>query len=166
MNVTITNRGMVLVDGARIIYRNFSGRGTDYNRDGDRNFCLVIEDQETANRLIEEGYNVKIKEPKDPDDQPFMYLKINVKFHPEDSELARLNPEAVLLVGKKRINLDAETIGDLDHLEIENIDMDVSGSRWHVNGKSGKSAYLSKIYVTKTLDRYATRYAEEEYPCE
>ena len=166
MNVTITNRGIIQIDGARIIFRNFSGRGTQYNREGDRNFCVVIDDEEIANRLIEEGFNVKIRQPREEGDEPFMYMKVNVKYHPKGSEYERLNPVACLISGRNRNMLDEESICCLDGIDIENVDLDLSGSNWNVQGRSGKSAYLSKIYVTQELDRFATRYAEDEFPQE
>lgn len=164
MNVVFTNRGIIQIDGARLIYRNFSGRGTDYNREGDRNFCLVIDDQDVADRLIEEGFNVKIKQPREEGESPFMYMKVNVKYHKPGSDLERLNPVAVLISGRNRNPLDEETISLLDNIDIANVDLDLSGSNWSVQGRSGRSAYLSKIYVTQELDRFAARYAEEEYP--
>ena len=166
MNLTITNRGIVQIDGARIIFRNFSGRGTQYNREGDRNFCVVIDDEEIANRLIEEGFNVKIRQPREEGDEPFMYMKVNVKYHPKGSEYERLNPVACLITGRNRNMLDEESICCLDSIDIENVDLDLSGSNWNVQGRSGRSAYLSKIYVTQELDRFATRYAEDEFPQE
>lgn len=164
MNVTMTQRGIIQIDGARLIYRNFSGRGTQYNREGDRNFCIVIEDQETADMLLNAGYNVKIRQPREEGDTPFMYMKVNVKFHPKGSDLERLNPTACLITGRNRNMLDEESICCLDSIDIANVDLDLSGSNWNVQGRSGKSAYLSKIYVTQELDRFAMRYAEDEYP--
>lgn len=164
MNVTMTQRGIIQIDGARLIFRNFSGRGTQYNREGDRNFCIVIEDQETANMLLDAGYNVKIRQPREEGDAPFMYMKVNVKFHPKGSDLERLNPTACLITGRNRNMLDEESICCLDSIDIANVDLDLSGSNWNVQGRSGKSAYLSKIYVTQELDRFAMRYAEDEYP--
>ena len=166
MNLTITNRGIVQIDGARIIFRNFSGRGTQYNREGDRNFCVVIDDEDIANRLIEEGFNVKIRQPREEGEEPVMYMKVNVKYHPKGSEFERLNPVACLISGRNRNMLDEESICCLDSIDIENVDLDLSGSNWNVQGRSGRSAYLSKIYVTQELDRFATRYAEDEFPQE
>ena len=166
MNLAITNRGIVQIDGARIIFRNFSGRGTQYNREGDRNFCVVIDDEDIANRLIEEGFNVKIRQPREEGEEPFMYMKVNVKYHPKGSEYERLNPVACLITGRNRNMLDEESICCLDSIDIENVDLDLSGSNWNVQGRSGRSAYLSKIYVTQELDRFATRYAEDEFPQE
>ena len=162
MNVTFTNRGIVQIDGARIIYRNFSGRGTQYNREGDRNFCLVIDDPDIAQTLIDEGFNVKIREPREEGESPFMYMKVNVKYHPKGSDLERLNPVAVLVSGRNRTSLDDESVCCLDNIDIANVDLDISGSNWNVNGRSGRSAYLSKIYVTQELDRFASRYYNEE----
>ena len=93
-----------------------------------------------------------------------MYMKVNVKYHKPGSDLERLNPVAVLISGRNRNPLDEETISLLDNIDIANVDLDLSGSNWSVQGRSGRSAYLSKIYVTQELDRFAARYAEEEYP--
>lgn len=166
MNVVFTQRGIVQIDRARITYRNFSGRKTQYNDEGDRNFCLVIDNEEVANRFIEEGFNVKIKEPRTEGESPFMYLKVNVKFHPKTSDLARINPTAVLVTGRNKNALDEESICCLDSIDIANVDLDISGSNWNVHGRTGRSAYLRKIYVTQEIDRFDRRYAEDEYPVE
>ena len=72
MEITFAPRGILQIDDARIIYRNFSGTGSKFNREGDRNFAVVIEDPELADALINEGWNVKIKPPRDGDEATMM----------------------------------------------------------------------------------------------
>ena len=81
MEITFAPKGILQIDDARIIYRNFSGAPSKFNREGDRNFAVVIPDQEMADRLVEEGWNIKIKPPREDGDEPFMFLPVKVKFN-------------------------------------------------------------------------------------
>ena len=157
MEITFAPRGILQIDDARIIYRNFSGAPSKYNREGDRNFAVVIPDQELADRLVNEGWNVKIKPPRDEDDEPFMYLPVKVKFNDR-------GPVVYLVTGKNRIKLDESSIDCLDNVDIMSVDLDIRPYDWEVNDKTGRTAYLQSICVTQEIDRFAARFAEEEFP--
>ena len=154
MNVTFAPRGILQIDDARIIFRNFEGRGDKYNREGDRNFAVVIPDQNVAERMIEDGWNVKIRPPREEGDDPFMYLPVKVKFNDR-------GPNVYLVTGKRQNKLDEEAVGLLDNVDIESVDMDVRPYDWEVNGKTGRTAYLQSIRVTQKVDRFAERWDDE-----
>ena len=84
MKLSYGPRGVIQIDDARIVYRNFRGEGSKFNREGDRNFAVIIPDQDIADELIAKGWNVKIKPPRDEDDAPFMYLPVKVKYDEKD----------------------------------------------------------------------------------
>lgn len=152
------NKGNLIIDDARIIYRNLSGEPSQYNREGDRNFSLVIPDQDVANALIDEGWNVKIRAPREEGDMPFMHLPIKARFND-------YGPTVYLRSGKNMVKLDEESVGQLDHIDIEFVDMEVRPYDWsRPDGSSGRSAYLASMCVTQKVDRYMARYAEEEAP--
>ena len=157
MNVTFEKRGILMIDDARIVYRNFSGTGSRYNREGDRNFAVVIPDQEIADALIENGWNVKIKPPREEGDNPFMYMPVKVKFNDR-------GPNVYLVTGKRMNRLDEESVSCLDDVDIQSVDMDICPYDWEVNGRSGRSAYLQSIKVTQRIDRFAAENEEEEEP--
>ena len=81
MNINIGPKGDLEIDNARIIFRNLEGRGGLYNREGDRSFALVVPDEEARDALIEQGYNVKTKAPRDADEEPLMYLTIKDRIY-------------------------------------------------------------------------------------
>ena len=159
MKITFAPRGILQIDEARIIFRNFSGRGSKYNREGDRNFAVVIPDQEIADALTNEGWNVRIKPPREEGDLPFMYLPVKVKFNDR-------GPHIYLKTGGTVNKLDEETINILDDVDILNVDLDIRPYDWEVNDKTGRTAYLQSISVTQEVDRFHERYAEEEFPQE
>lgn len=157
MRITYAPRNVLQIDEARIIYRNFAGRGDKYNREGDRNFAVVIPNEDLANELVDNGWNVKIKPPRVDGDDPFMFLPVKLKFNDR-------GPIAYLISGNRRVRLDEDSIGCLDDIDIRNVDLDIRPFDWDVNGKTGRTAYLQTIEVTQEIDRFAARYAEEEYP--
>lgn len=153
MNVCFAPRGILQIDDAKIIFKNFEGRGDKFNREGDRNFSLLIQDPDTADALMKEGWNVKIKDARDEDEGPFMRLPVKVKF-------SEYGPRVYLKSSKPDpIELDEESIGMLDQIDIESVDMDIRPFDWEVNGRTGRTAYLQSMHVTQRIDRFAARYA-------
>ena len=163
MEINFRDRGIVEINNARIIFRNFAGEETQFNRKGDRNFAVVIPNQELADSLINDtnadgvGWNVKVKDPRDPEDDPFIFLKVKVKFNGR-------GPAVYLNTGGKLNRLDEESVGILDEIDIANVDMDIRPFDNFVNGKPYRTAYLQSICITQNIDRFAAKYAEEEYP--
>lgn len=147
-------RGVLEIEDARIIYRNFAGVGSKFNREGDRNFAVIIPNQEIADELIEAGWNVKIKPPREDFDEPFMFLPVKIKFN-------NRGPAAYVVSGDSVTRLNEDTIGMLDEIDIASVDMDLRGYDWDVNGKQGRTAYLQAINVIQNIDRFGARYADE-----
>ena len=154
MNITVAPRGILQIDDARIVYRNFSGAESQFNRKGDRNFSIVIPTEEIADYLTSQGWNVKVKPPRNEEDGPFMHLPVKIKFNGR-------GPNVWLVSGCKRVKLDEESIGIIDDIDIAKIDLDIRPYDWDVNGKTGRSAYLHSMEVVQELDRFAARFEEE-----
>lgn len=148
MRITYAPKDILQIDDARIIYRNFAGRGDKYNREGDRNFAVVIPDEEMANELTNLGWNVKIKPPREDGDAPFMFLPVKVKFNDR-------GPNIYLKTGDRQNRLDEESVGLLDNIDIIGVDLDIRPYDWSVNGKEGRTAYLQSIRVVQDIDRFA-----------
>ena len=163
MHVTFAPKGILQIDdidGRQIIFKNFEGRGDKFNREGDRNFSLRIDDENTADALVKEGWNVRIKEGRDEDEGPFMRLPIKVKF-------TNYGPNVYLRTGNRVNELNEESIACLDNIEIDSVNMDIRPYDWDVNGRTGRTAYLQSMEVVQRIDRFAARYAnknDEELP--
>lgn len=165
MELNFAPRGIIEINDARICFRNFRGEGGKFNKEGDRNFAVIIPNQEMADTLIEDtnqygvGWNVKIKAPREEGDEPFMYLPVKVKFNEH-------GPAVYLQSGKNRVKLDEESVSMLDEIDISNVDMDIRPYDDVINDKPFRSAYLQSILVRQEIDRFAARFAEEESPSE
>ena len=179
MELTFAPRNVLQVNDAAIIFKNFTGRGDKYNREGDRNFSMVISGgvlddgngrrnvtaEEMADALMNDvnqygvGWNVKIKAPREAGDEPFMHLPVKLSYKGR-------GPKVYLKSGANTIPLTEETIGMLDDIDIANVDLDIRPYDNVTGGAPHRTAYLQSIWVEQELDRFTSRFAEEEYPTE
>lgn len=151
------NDNTVLMEGVQIIFRNFSGKEGQYNREGDRNFAVLL-DPMVAESMAGDGWNVKWLRPRSEDEEedPQAYLPVSVNFKGRP-------PRIVLITSRGRTNLDEDQVEMLDWADIINVDLIVRPYEWTVNNKSGIKAYLQSIYVTIEEDPLEMKYSELDH---
>lgn len=149
-------RPPLTIKDARLMFRNFSGRQTQYNPAGQRNFNIVI-NPEDVEQLKADGWNIRTKAPRPeyPDEETLYLLPVKVHY----SEHTR-PPRVVMISGGKQTELDEDSIEMLDRVQIEKVDLRINPSYYHIEatGLTGYKAYLQAIYVTVVLDELEEMY--------
>ena len=144
----------IVIENARIIFRNFSGDEKKYNPRGKRNFCVVIPDAKTAKALAADGWNIKTLRPRDPEEDETPYLQVAVAYN-------MYPPNITLITSKgKKTKLDEDMVSMLDSAEIKNVDLEIRPYIWTANDKSGVKAYVKNMYVTIEEDALAAKYSD------
>jgi hypothetical protein len=140
-----------MVEDARIIFRNFSGKEGQYNREGDRNFAVVLP-LDVADKMSADGWNVRMLDAREEGDDPTPYISVAVNFDNRP-------PRVVLLTSSTRTQLDEGSVEVLDWSDIKTADLIARGYEWSVNGKTGVKAYLQSLFVTIEEDFLERKYS-------
>lgn len=144
----------LVIRNARLIFRNFSGKPSKYNDEGNRNFCVVIPSVEMAEELASVGWNVRYLQPRDDYDAPTPYLQVSVKFDYKP-------PKISLISGANRTLITEDMVDMLDWEELAACDLVIRPYSWTVGGRSGVKAYLKSMHVAFEVDELD---ADEELP--
>lgn len=145
-----------MVEDAPIIFRNFSGKEGQYNRQGDRNFSVILP-MELAAQMLEDGWNVRYLEAREEGDENTPYISVSVNFKNRP-------PRVILLTSTSRTQLDEDSVETLDWADIRTADLIARGYDWNVNDKTGTKAYLQSLFVTIEEDALEQKYRINEEP--
>lgn len=144
----------VTIENAQLIFRNFSGRETQYNREGDRNFHVVL-DPDTAAHMSSLGWNVKQLRDRDEDTPGDFALEVAVGYKNKP-------PVIVTISSAGRTHIGEDSVDILDYAEIANVDLIINPYHWSVGDKSGIKAYLKTMFITLDEDELQRKYAMME----
>lgn len=151
------NDGNITLEGATIMFRNFQGKESMFNQEGNRNFCVQLDDG-LAEVLDKDGWNVKQMKIREEGDDPQKFLKVSLKYR--DRAGNPMNPPTIVMVTSKgRTNLTENEIEILDWVDIANVDLIIRPYEWAMQGKSGVTAYVKSLYITIAEDELERKYA-------
>jgi len=150
------------IEDATILFRNFAGLEGQYNRAGDRNFSVIIPDPEVADKLLLDGWNVRLLKASPDDQDPAKHcLEVAVNFN-------NIPPKVMMITSTAQTPLTDASVGCLDYADITHVDLIIRPYNWKIqegtkNEKSGIKAYLKAGYFTIEEDQFAAKYADREY---
>jgi len=108
-----------MVENATLIFRNFSGKEGQYNREGDRNFAVIL-DPDTAEKMLADGWNVRSLGAREEGDEDTPYIQVSVSFKNRP-------PRIVMITSNARTTLDEAEVEVLDWAEIRVVDLTARG---------------------------------------
>lgn len=145
----------LVLEGVQIGFKNFSGEEGQYNRKGDRNFVVFLEN-DMAMKLSEDGWNIKfpkVLDDVDEEDTRNPYLQVSIG--------EKGMPPKVVMVDEENSNevlLNFDTMSILDDTVIRYADVIIRPYHWAVNGNTGVKAYLKTLYANIEPDVFGGKY--------
>lgn len=139
------------IENARLIFKNFTGEASKYNRAGNRHFSVVIPN-DMVEDLLADGWNVKSLMPREEGDEPLYFLEVTIGYN--------IPPRIYLITSTNKTLLNEDTIDSLQFVDIINVDIIIRPYNWEVNGKHGVKAYVKTMYVTIDEDEFAHKYED------
>ena len=141
------------LNNVRLIWTNFAGNVSQFNMKGNRVFNVVL-DEDDAERLLAKGLNVKVHPSKNPDEPPIRTLQCFVSFSPYPPE------DLYRITSNGKIRLNEDTIGNLDHEDINHANVKLNLSHWTMpDGRTGIKPYVNKLAVWVNEDHFADSYS-------
>lgn len=145
-----------MIEDARLVFRNFAGAEGPYNREGDRNFCVLL-DPETAENMLRDGWNIKFLKSREEGEIDQPYIQVTVGFGKGRP------PKLVMITSKGRTDLGEDECEIFDWCDISVADLIIRPYNWSVGGRGGVKAYLKSLFLTVREDELDLKYADVEY---
>lgn len=137
-------------------FKNFSGRQTEYNKEGSRYIHIVIP-SDKVDDLIEKGWTIKQLPPREEGDEPVYFLKVNIRFVADGGINDPKIYKGISSDNMHKVTVD--TVSDMDRDEFENIDIVIRPYHWSRSTGEGISAYLEEMYALIKGSRFSAKYS-------
>lgn len=135
----------ITLENVTIAFRNFAGKEDMYNRAGDRNFAVLLDD-DIAERMLSDGWNVKRLKERDEGDGGQAYIQVAISY--------KNRPPRIGMVTSKGLTyLQEDQLEMLDWVDIEEADVTLNPYEWAVGDKHGVKAYAQSLFI-KILEDY------------
>ena len=190
MRFIVNERGkeQLVIDDAVLRFHNFAGEQTEFNAKGNRNIDVVLPDKDMAVEMGERGWNVKIRKPRNEDEEPYYTLNIKInldsKWPPDfyqydksrriDITLAAFKNDVEREARQRGERLTDEEItsrareafgravSNFDDINLTEIGLLINGSAWESNFGHGIKAYLDEMHFRLKPSPFGNRYSYEE----
>lgn len=150
-------RGMdVTFNDVTLRFKNFSGKETEFNSAGNRNFRVDITPEmaeylgnielTTKSGQPVKGANIKTFVPKN-ETEPRYSIQVKIGDYEPD--------QMWYVTSKGKIRLTLDNVGVLDRMYIEKAKVQVHFSAWEMRGKYGIAAYLKNLVAWVREDDFA-----------
>lgn len=147
----------LILEDVRLIFRNFSGRASDYNREGVRGFSVLLETK-LAERMERDGWNVKWLPAREEGDERQAHLPVTARY-----DRGR-PPRIFMITSNNRTPIFEDTVDMLDWADLETVDLTIRPYDWETPTGSGRKAYLQTMYVTLDEDDLDRKYGGYDVP--
>lgn len=148
------NNDPILIQDARIVFRNFSGKPGQFNAPGQRNFNLIIP-EDTVGYFEDLGFNVKRFKPRDGEEQGDAHVKVNVNLN------SNRPPKLNIINSRGRTTLTEDMIDMLDWADFAKVDILINPYRreWP-DGRVTVTPYLQTFFGTIREDELELMYSD------
>lgn len=138
---------LLKIENAKIICKNFKGAERQYNPEGKRTFCVVLNiPTEEAMRLEETGWNIRILKSSDDYPDGGYMLPVEARFKPYPPVIwIRRN-------GEKPMKMEEATVGELDNMSFQSANLIISGNEYEPHKIK---AYLREMYADVEVNQMA-----------
>lgn len=135
-------------------FSHFDGREDTFNAEGEHNFTVILP-EETAKKLLSEGWNIRTMDGYEEGDPEEYHLKVKISYKYEP-------PKVYLIKGDRKIRATQRDLADITRATCEQIDVIITPSRWVHGQNSGITAYAKELYATVKQSRFSERYSDFE----
>jgi hypothetical protein len=138
----------------------FDGREGPYNAPGEYNFTIFLPES-TARELLDIGWNVRERDPREEGDEPrwTLEIKISDKYGMPKAFLIKENREGV----KRKFPMEKiEQFKEVRREYTDQINVIITPSRWVNGNRTGVTAYVKEFYAEIQESNLAKKYEDLE----